>query len=124
VDNTFVFCRANPDHLHYLCALFLRVEVVFGFSINLAKSELDPVGNVNYVDGLADILGFGVSALPLEYLGFLFEASFKAKSIEEFKFHLVSWSKVCSLIFMGGLGVQNLLLFNCALLEKWLALFA
>jgi hypothetical protein len=105
VDNILVFCRANPDHLHYLCALFLWVEVVFGFSINLAKSELDPVGNVNNVDGLADILGFGVSALPLEYLGFLFEASFKAKSIGEFKFHLVSWFKVCSLIFMGGLGV-------------------
>jgi hypothetical protein len=59
VDNILVFCRANPDHLHYLCALFLRVEVVFGFSINLANSELDPVGNVNNADGLADILALG-----------------------------------------------------------------
>jgi hypothetical protein len=25
---------------------------------------------------------------------------------EEFQFHLVSWSKVCSPIFKGGLGVQ------------------
>jgi hypothetical protein len=40
---------------------------------------------------------------------------------EEFKFHLVSWSKVCFLIIEGGLGVQNLLMFNRALLEKkWL----
>ena len=31
---------------------------------------------------------------------------------EEFKCHLVSWSKVCSLILEGGLGVRNLLLFN------------
>jgi hypothetical protein len=31
---------------------------------------------------------------------------------EEFKFHLVSWPNVCSPIFMGGLGVQNLLMFN------------
>jgi hypothetical protein len=37
---------------------------------------------------------------------------------EKFKFHLVSWSKVCTSIFEGGLGVQNLLVFNWALLEK------
>jgi len=36
---------------------------------------------------------------------------------EEFKFHLVSWSNVCSSIFEGGLGVQNLLVFNYVLLE-------
>jgi hypothetical protein len=39
---------------------------------------------------------------------------------EEFKFHLVSWFKVCSKIIEGGLGVQNFLLFNRALLGKWL----
>jgi hypothetical protein len=38
----------------------------------------------------------------------------------EFKFHLPSWTKVCSLIFEGGLGAQNLMMFNCALLGKWL----
>jgi hypothetical protein len=37
---------------------------------------------------------------------------------EEFKFHLVSWSKVCSSITEGGLGVQNFLMFNRALLGK------
>lgn len=103
-----------------MCALFLCFEAVFGFSINLAKSDLGLVGNVNNVDGLVDILGFGVSSLPLTYLGFLLEASFKAKSIEGFKFHLVSWSKVCSSSSMGGLRVRIMLLFNRALLEKWL----
>jgi hypothetical protein len=39
---------------------------------------------------------------------------------EEFKYHLVSWAKVCSSIFEGGLGIRNLMLFNCALLGKWL----
>jgi hypothetical protein len=39
---------------------------------------------------------------------------------EEFKFHLVSWSKVCSPISEGGLGIQNLRMFNHALLRKWL----
>jgi hypothetical protein len=39
---------------------------------------------------------------------------------EEFKYHLVSLSKVCSPLSDRGLGVQNLLVFNCALLGKWL----
>jgi hypothetical protein len=39
---------------------------------------------------------------------------------EEFKYHLVRWPKVCTLIVEGGLGVRNLLRFNHALLGKWL----
>jgi hypothetical protein len=30
---------------------------------------------------------------------------------EEFKYHMVSWSKVCYPIFEGGLGVGNLRMF-------------
>ena len=37
---------------------------------------------------------------------------------EEFKYHLVSWDKVCSPIFEGGLGIKNLRVFNRALLGK------
>jgi hypothetical protein len=36
---------------------------------------------------------------------------------DKFKFHLISWSKVCSPIFERGLGVRNLK-FSCALLGK------
>jgi len=39
---------------------------------------------------------------------------------EEFKYHLVSWEKVCTPISNGGLGIRNLVLFNRALLGKWL----
>jgi hypothetical protein len=39
---------------------------------------------------------------------------------EEFKYHLVNWSTVCSPIPEGGLGIQNLRTFNKALLGKWL----
>jgi hypothetical protein len=38
---------------------------------------------------------------------------------EEFKYHLVNWSKVCTPISEGGLGIRNLVMFNCALLSKW-----
>jgi hypothetical protein len=42
--------------------------------------------------------------------------------VKEFKCHLVSWSKVFSPISKGDLGVQNLRIFNCALLGKWLCM--
>lgn len=39
---------------------------------------------------------------------------------EEFKFYLVSGSKMCSPISKGVLGVQNFLMVNRAFLGKWL----
>jgi hypothetical protein len=39
---------------------------------------------------------------------------------EGFKFHLVIWYKDCAPISKGGLGIRNLLVFNRALLGKWL----
>jgi hypothetical protein len=37
---------------------------------------------------------------------------------EDFKYHLVSWVRVCTLISKGGLGIRSLVLFNRALLGK------
>jgi hypothetical protein len=96
-DDTLIFCKANQEHIHYMCALFLCFEVVSGLKINLAKSKLVLVGNVNNVDGLANILGCGVSSLPLKYLGLLLGAPFKAKSI---------WDGVIEKIELFG-GMEN-----------------
>ncbi len=38
----------------------------------------------------------------------------------EFKFHLVNWDTFCTPVSRGGLGIKKLLLFNKALLGKWL----
>jgi hypothetical protein len=98
-DDTLIFCEANPDHLRNLRSLFLCFEAVFGLRINLAKSELVPVGNVMNVEGLASILGCRVSSLPMKYLGLPLGASFKAKSIwddiiEKVERRLAGWKRM------------------------------
>lgn len=42
---------------------------ISSLKVNLAKSILDHVDGVVDVDGLADIMGYEVSPLPLKYLG-------------------------------------------------------
>jgi hypothetical protein len=80
-DDTLVCCGSKLDHLRYLRASLLCFNVVSSLKINLAKSELVLVGIVDNVEGLAGILGYGVSSLPLEYLDLPMEASYKAKAI-------------------------------------------
>jgi hypothetical protein len=80
-DETSIFYGAVPDDLHLLHCLFLYFEVVSSLKINLTKSELVLVGNVNSVESLARILGCRVSSLPMKYLGLPLGASLKVKSI-------------------------------------------
>lgn len=82
-DDTLVFCGANPDHLRFLRVLFLSFEAVSGLKINLAKSVLVPLGDVDNMDELAGTMGCGVSSLPLKYLVLLLGAPFKVKSISD-----------------------------------------
>jgi hypothetical protein len=68
VDDTLIFCGANPDLCNLRC-LFLCFEAVSGLRINMAKLELVPIGNINNVECLARILGYRVYFLPMKYLG-------------------------------------------------------
>jgi hypothetical protein len=43
-------------------------EAASGLKVNLAKSVLIPMGNVQQVDYLASILGCEVASLPFKYL--------------------------------------------------------
>ena len=185
-DDMSVLCGAKVDHMCSSRALLVCFEAASGLKVNVAKSALVPVGNVDNVVELAGILGCEMSSLPLKYLGLLLRAHFQAKVIwdsvvekverrlasykrmylskggrvtlikstlsnlptyllslfpipaiiancieklrcdflwgvlgEEFKYHSVSWSKVCSPIFEGALGICNLQSSNQALLGKW-----
>jgi hypothetical protein len=76
---TLILCGTNLVHLCNLRCLFLCFEAVSGLRINLAKLELVPIGNVNNVEGLANIIGCRVSYLPMKCLGLPLGALFKSK---------------------------------------------
>jgi hypothetical protein len=61
--------------------LFLSFKVISGLKINLVKSELVLVENVDNVVGLAGTMGCRGSSLTLKYLGLPLGASYKAKHI-------------------------------------------
>jgi hypothetical protein len=53
-----------------ICDVFsLCFEAISGLKINLANSEIVPIGEVRDVEELANILGCRVSSLPMKYLG-------------------------------------------------------
>jgi hypothetical protein len=74
----------------------LLFEAASRLKVNLAKSVLIPVGNVEQVAMLASILGCGVASLLVKYLGLPLKASYKAKHIwdgviQKLEYRLASW---------------------------------
>ena len=68
-DDTIIFCEARKDHLTHLSWILLWFEAASGLRINLAKSEIIPVGEVVEIEELAVELGCKVGSLPSQYLG-------------------------------------------------------
>ena len=67
-DDTLVFCRGSHDQMAYLSWILLWFEAVSGLRINLEKSSIFPVGNVEILDDLAYELGCKTGTLPSTYL--------------------------------------------------------
>jgi hypothetical protein len=80
-DDTLIFCEANCEHLCNLRCLFLCFEAVSGLKINLLKSEIIPIGEVDDVERLAGIFGCRVAVLPMKYLGLPLGAPYKSVMI-------------------------------------------
>ncbi|RVX18136.1 LINE-1 retrotransposable element ORF2 protein [Vitis vinifera] len=68
-DDTIVFCEAKKEYLTNLSWILFWFEAASGLRINLAKSEIIPVGKVQGIEELAVELGFRVGQLPTVYLG-------------------------------------------------------
>ena len=49
--------------------------------VNVLKSEMVPIGEVNNVHALAEILGCRIGTLPMTYLGMPLGASYKSPTI-------------------------------------------
>ena len=83
VDDTIVFCEASKEHLTHLSWILLWFEAASGIRINLAKSEIIPVGEVEVIEELAVELGCRVGSLPSQYLGIPLGAPSMWDEVEE-----------------------------------------
>jgi hypothetical protein len=104
-NDTLIFCKDSPDQLAYLRGIFLLFEAASGLKVNLAKSVLTPMGNVQQVDYLTSILVCEVASLPLDYLGLPLGAPNNASHIwngilEKMDCRLVGWKR--PLLSKGG----------------------
>ena len=68
-DDTLVFYNDSRDQLAYLSWILLWFEAISGMKINLEKSLIMSVGNMENLDELAFELGCRTRALPSTYLG-------------------------------------------------------
>ena len=98
-DHTMVMCDANPEQLMYLKLVMTCFEASTGLKVNLAKSEIVPVGEVENLRVLADILCCQIGSLPMSCLGMPLGSSFKSTSIwnpiiEKMERRLASWKRL------------------------------
>jgi len=70
----------REEQIRHLRCIFLCFEAASGLRINLGKSEIVPIGEVEDVEGLAQLLGCRVGSLPMTYLGMPLGASYKSVS--------------------------------------------
>ena len=80
-DDTILFCDAEVEQILHIRLLLLCFQSLTGLKVNVAKSEMVPIGEVNNAHALAEILGCRVGALPMTYLDMPLGASHKSPSI-------------------------------------------
>ena len=97
-DDTIVFCETKKEDMTYLSWILCWFEVVSGLRINLAKSEIIPIGEVEEILEMAVELGCKVGQLPSTYLELPLGASNKASFVwdgveERVRWKLALWKR-------------------------------
>ena len=105
VNDTILFCDASREQLLSIRLVLSCFQAFTGLKVNVGKSEIVPVGEVNNLDALANIFQCRVGSLPLKYLGMLLGTSFKTTSIwnhilEKMEKKLSRWK--CLYLSKGG----------------------
>ena len=80
-DNTILFCDASREQLLSIRLALSCFQAFTGLKVNVGKSEIVPVGEVNNLAELASILHCRVGSLPMKYLEMLLGTSFKTALI-------------------------------------------
>ncbi|RVX04923.1 hypothetical protein CK203_019296 [Vitis vinifera] len=96
-DDTIIFCEARKEHLTHRGWILAWFEAASGLRINLAKSELILVGEVEDIEEMAVELGCRVGDFPVKYLGLPLRAHHKALSMWIWRFAFekdLLWKKV------------------------------
>jgi hypothetical protein len=99
VDDTMIMCDADPVQLMYLRLAMTCFEASTGLNVNLAKSEIVPVGDVENLRVLADILCCCIGSLSMSYLGMPLGSTFKSTLIwnpiiEKMERRLAGWKRL------------------------------
>ena len=80
-NDTILFCDASREQLLSIRLVMSCFQAFTGLKVNVGKSEIVPVGEVNNLNALANILQCRVGNLPMKYLGMPLGTSFKTASI-------------------------------------------
>jgi hypothetical protein len=104
-NDTLIFCDADVEQLCNLRCLFFCFEAASGLKINLSKSEIISIGEVQDIGLLASIFGCWVVGLCMKYLGLRLGAHCKATTIwngvlETTERRLAGWKRC--LLSKGG----------------------
>ena len=87
------------EQILHIRLLLLCFQAVIGLKVNMQKSEMTPIKEVDDVHALAEILGCRVGTLPMSYLGMPLGASHNSPSIwnpilEKIERKLAGWKKL------------------------------
>ena len=103
-DDTIVFCDNDSEQILNLRCILIWFQAVSGLRVNLAKSSILPVGQVNNIHLLAGMFGCNIDSFPTSDLSLPLGAKFKEKVIWDplflkFKKRLSGWKS--SYLFKG-----------------------
>ena len=62
-DDTILFCDANVEQLLHVPLLLHCFQAVTGLKVNVSKSEMVPIGEVNNVHALADLSWYVIGGI-------------------------------------------------------------